>query len=108
MNRTNSREYALLQQLQAVLDHGVEQQLLKGKKYQRILTFVGGILVLAAFYLTRFKLISSDLGVVMAVVAGLTIGMGGYIRIVGRILPFIVPHLNGDSIKKRLSSIEQS
>jgi len=103
----NKREYALLTQLQSVLDDGIEQQLNKGKKYQRMFTLAGGLLVLATFYLATFRIISGELGVLIAVVAGLAIGMGGYIGIVRQILPFIVPHLNQESIRARLKSLEQ-
>jgi hypothetical protein len=107
MNKKNKREYALLIQLRSVLDYGVKRELSRGRKYQRILSAVGGILVLAGFYLVRFRIISGELGVMMAAVAGLAIGLAGYIAIVRRILPFIAPHLNEASIKARLQAIEQ-
>lgn len=107
MNKRNKREYELLTQLQSVLDYGVERELSRGRKYQRIFTTIGGILVLAGFYLVQFRIISGEVGVMMAAVAGVAIGMAGYIAIVRRILPFIAPHLNEASIKARLKAIEQ-
>lgn len=108
MNTMTKREYALLTQLQAILDDGVEQQLNRGRNYQRIFTLVGGITVLAAFYLAKFQIISGELGVMMAVIAGLALGMAGYIRIVRRVLSFIVPHLDKESIKTRLETLRQN
>ena len=99
-------ERALLTQLNSLLSNQ-DAELQKGKKYQYILSLVGGAMVLSGFYLVSYGIISGEVGVALAATGGAIIGMAGYIRIVRGVLPVISPHLNGDSIRECLNAAAQ-